>query len=210
MATRMSIEMKAPARLKRAMGRGAVQSSLRRHIRRATALNALAAQREIRQVIQGGSFEANAALTAAIKGSSKPLVDKGDLFKSITHMVKDDFTAFAGVMRTDDHFNIALALHEGFEAKVTPAMRGLFFVLWQASTGNISPGDLNGRAAELFERFQDWRPLKNETTAIITPSRPFVDAAFRSAGLKSVATKNWNMALTRVFRDIKRQTESGR
>lgn len=201
--TTIRIEFRGVKELHRALGPAQLRRSLHTHMRRATALNALAAQREIRQAIQTGDFSANTALTAAIKGSSKPLVDKGLLFKSITHVVEDDFTAFVGVMRTDSAFNVALSLHEGFEANVTPAMRGLFFVLWQASTGELPPAELDGRAAELFERYQDWRPLAPTTTTIVTAPRPFVDAAFRSSNLRGVVEKNWTMALTNVYRDVK-------
>ena len=62
----------------------AFQRRLMRNIHRATQLNAMAAVKTMRGLIRGGSFARNAALTIAIKGSSKPLVDGGDLFQSIS------------------------------------------------------------------------------------------------------------------------------
>lgn len=203
-----SIEFKGAERFRAALGAAELQANFRKRMRVATAQNALMVQAEARRLIQAGAYARNAALTAAIKGSSKPLADKGDLFKSITHFVEDDFTAYVGVMRTDDRYDLAVALHDGFEVSVTPAMRGMFFILWQASTGAVSSDKLTGRAAELFERYQDWLPLKASTTTIVTPPRPFIEAAFQSSGVRKKAEANWNLALKQVFKDVKSKAES--
>jgi hypothetical protein len=205
--SKLEFKMEWPARAYEALGPSKLNATLRRHMRRATALNAMAAAAEIRKGITNDNYGPNAALTEAIKGSDKPLADRGQLFKSITHVVKDDFTAFAGVLRTDEKYNIAVALHEGFEAKVTPAMRGLFFVLYRASNGSTDPNTLTGRAAELFERYQDWLPLSPNTTAIVVAGRPFVDEAFKSVGLRNTVERNWQLALTSTFRDLKQEIE---
>ncbi|MCH7726058.1 MAG: hypothetical protein IH991_06200, partial [Planctomycetes bacterium] len=168
------------------------------------ALNGKLAERAIRRAIQSGGLDANAELTIMIKGSSKPLVDSGvGLFQAITSKVLDERTVFAGVLRTEAKFNIAIALHEGTEIKVTPAMRGMFFWLWQASIGAIPSSRLEGRASELWERAPGgWAPLKEGTSHIIIPSRPFMKQAFADGALKRKAKENWQMAVKKTMREL--------
>lgn len=80
---------------------------------------------EIRRSIRAGEYEPNSAATIALKGSSKPLVDRGDLQRAITFEVqqgRDNRGRFnskggsvtIGVNRRSPKANIAEALHEGF------------------------------------------------------------------------------------------------
>lgn len=71
------------------------------------------ARREIRQ----GNYAPNSPVTIILKGSSKPLVDGGDLFQSITHEVVSPRLVRLGVIRQvsgDKLVNIGAALHDGF------------------------------------------------------------------------------------------------
>lgn len=155
----------------------------------------------MRSAIRGGrGFAKNAALTQAIKGSNKPLVDDGTLFQGITSKVIDDFTVFAGVLRTDKNFNVAAAVHEGAQVKVTPAMRRMFFMLWKASTGGIDPGQLTGRAKELFGRMQEgWLPLTSSASVIVIPPRRWVEVAFRNTQMTKLVRQNWERAMVVTF-----------
>ena len=78
----------------------------------------------------------NSPLTILIKGSSRPLVDYGDLRQSInTRVVQEgEFVhGGVGVLRTRKSrdgkklWNIAAALHEGYKIRVTPAVRRAVF-----------------------------------------------------------------------------------
>lgn len=78
----------------------------------------------------------NAPLTILIKGSSRPLVDRGDLRNSITTEVAGkgrDVVGAVGVLRRRrakrgrSMTNIASALHEGFTIRVTPKVRAAVF-----------------------------------------------------------------------------------
>jgi len=169
--------------------------SMMRHLRVASQKNGLLFVKAIRQSIKGGEFEPNKALTVAIKGSSKPLVDHGDLFQAITYKLYGDTKVFIGVLKTAAGYNIAAMLHEGAAIKVTKAMRALFFVLWQASEGKIDPAKLTGRAAELFERMSSgWYPLKDSTRVIVIPARPFIKVSFWNPELIAKAEANWHQA----------------
>lgn len=173
------------------------------HMRQATKLNGLVAVKLQRQVIQSGkSLKRNATLTQAIKGDNKALVDDSTLFQGITHKVIDDFTVFAGVLRSDRSFEVASMIHQGAEAKVTKKMRGLFYVLWRASTGKMDPNKLTGRAKDLYERMQTgWLPLSNDTEVIVIPPRQWLIIAFRNTQMVKQTRDNWKMALQRAFAD---------
>jgi hypothetical protein len=166
----------------------------------------------MRKTIQrGDGLDSNAALTEAIKGVDKPLVGlTSTLFQAITHKKVDTYEAFAGLLRTEDNFNIGVIVHDGVAIPVTDKMRGMFFYLWLASEGQIDSESLTGRAAELFEKKQTgWAPLADDTEAIIVPERPFVDITLRDNGLIGRCHGNWKRAMGFVFRDMKRKFLSG-
>jgi len=191
------------AQLKRAWDPRTYERVSRRHIRKATSINAMLAVRSIRYMIGKGDLAPNAPLTIAIKGAGKrPLVDTGDLRQAVTHKVINDFVAFAGVLMTDDKYNIAVTLHDGAEIGVTEAMRTMFWVLWLKSTHRPDL-KLEGRAAELYKRFKGpWYPLSAKTTAIIIPARPFVRYAFADPELHRHAKANWQRAINATFREL--------
>lgn len=179
------------------------QRVLRRNMQVATTLNGKIVEAAIRRAIQGGDFEPNAALTVMIKGSSKPLVDHGEFFKAVTSVSVGPMEVFIGIVKTAEEYNLALALHEGVDIKVTPAMRGLFFYLWRASIGDMEPSKLTGRAAELWERAPGgWKPLKASTSVIHIPGRPFIDEVFEDESLKKTLADNWNAALRRTMQQL--------
>lgn len=181
-----------------------MDSVLKKHMKQATGLNGKLMEAEARQVIKTSrGLRRNAPLTAALKGENKPLVGlTAEMFRAITSKVVGADAVFVGVLRTDEKYNIAQIVHDGVIIPVTPAMRGLFFVLYQASSGKISPAELTGRAAELWDQMPgDWRPLEDSTTTIVIPSRPFLDIAFKSVQFKKRANSNWNMALRAAVKE---------
>jgi hypothetical protein len=194
---KIQIELRGMDRLRAILDPKAVSARLAPELRRATGQNALLAVAAIRREIQGGKFAANSTLQMAIKGSSKPLVDHGDLFMSVTHQMVSDFEAFAGILRTDKAYNIGVALHQGVTIAVTPRMRALFFTLWLASQGNSA--GLTGRAAELFKRYKDWKPISPETVAIRIPPRRFITEPLSNKALRAQMFKNWREATRRAL-----------
>ena len=97
----------------------------------------------------------NSPLTVLIKGSSRPLVDRGDLRLGITTEVglhrKEIFGA-VGVLRTRRTkdgkrlFNVAVALHNGFTIKVTPAVRAAVFAELRKRRGAGVRAETSGRS----------------------------------------------------------------
>lgn len=176
---------------------GRFRRRLEKHVGQATARNVKFLTKAIRKQIQRGGFAKNAALTAAIKGSSKPLVDYADLFKAITAKKLAWDHAFVGLLRTSGAYNVGLIVHEGADVPVTAKMRNLFWVLAIASqeVGTGAAPELTGRAAELFARFQSWRPLNPGTRIIRIPPRPFVLQAMEDPALRRQVERGWSDAV---------------
>lgn len=179
---------------------------LGQNMRKASELNGKLGERFMRKAIQSGNLAPNADLTVFIKSSSKPLVDKGDLFKSINSRIIDDYTVFCGVLKASDFSNIARIIHEGVVIQVTPAMRGMFLFLFKASIGEMDPSKLTGRAAELWGRQPGgWKPLRESTVAIVIPPRPWATIVFADAEFKAKVGANWHAALAKTYRDMVQQ-----
>lgn len=102
----------------------------------------------------------NSPLTVLWKGSSLPLVDRGDLRQGIhaeAWKLKYSVKGAVGVLRTarsksgKQLWNVARALHEGFDVKVTPAVRAAVFAQIRKRTGKsvrVPPG--GGGAASVW------------------------------------------------------------
>lgn len=170
---------------------------VRANVSKALALNAKLIEKRMRSELTRGVPPRQSALQAFIKGSSKPGVDHADLFKAITSsQVKPDYY-FIGVLRTNDSYNVAEIVHNGAIIKVTPAMRGMFFMMWLVDSGRMSPDKLTGRAAVLYERRKgEWKPLKKGTQRISIPARRFVARTMNDAKLKARIQKNFAEAIS--------------
>jgi len=109
----------------------------------------------------GQDLAANHPFTVALKGSSKPLIDKGDLIGNVTISPKL-WVTFVGILRGTqkkgssgkkvDLVNIAYMQENGYQIKVTDKMRG-------------------------FLAFHGLY-LKETTTHLIVPPRPFIKPVF--------------------------------
>lgn len=151
--------------------------------------------REIRQNIKRGNYAGhrtpNAPLTRAIKRSSLPLADRGQLFKAITLKVTSWSTVEIGIAKESDRANIAQIVHEGVEIPVTPKMRRMFQALAEASDGGRSPSSLTGRAAELWARMSGgWKALKDSTEVIKIPARPFIREVIEHPAIERFVADN--------------------
>jgi hypothetical protein len=171
------------------------RKKLNLNIGKALQLNAKLVEKAIRRQLQQGIPPKQSALQAWIKGSSKPGVDNADLFKAITSTKVRPMVWFVGVAKTSASYNVAEIVHHGATIEVTPAMRGMFFMMWLADTGRMSPDTLTGRAAELYNRRKgEWKPLKRSTTRIVIPARRFVTLAMNDPGLKKKIAHNFAKA----------------
>lgn len=165
---------------------------LHKEVAKATKKNSLFAEARIKLAIDSGKFASNRPATVAIKGSSRPLVDSGQLKKSISHRLLAWHTSVIGVIRgrkttrrggSGNTLLVAKILHEGATIVVTPRMRKYFAV--QSRT---TPG---------------WRPLAAGTVTLSIPPRPFLNASVTAKAILSY-TRNWADAVQRAIEGKKR------
>ena len=120
----------------------------------------------------GQKFAPNSPMTIARKGSSKPLIDKGDLVGSITYQVIDANNVFVGIKRGKE-VNIA-AVHEfGCTICVTPKMRA-------------------------YLHYQGVH-LKASTRYIHIPARPFLRPVLLGSDFKNKVAEIYIHAIERMF-----------
>lgn len=120
----------------------------------------------------GQTFKPDSSLTAERKGSTKPLIDKGDLVGSVTYQVIDGNHVFIGVNKGKE-VNIA-AVHEfGCTIEVTPKMRA-------------------------YLHYQGIH-LKASTKYISIPPRPFLRPVMQSKDFKDGVAEIYIKALERIF-----------
>lgn len=192
-------------KLKHVVDRSRFESALKQNIRQATQRNAMRVVADIRKRITGRAYSPNAALTILIKKSTKPLVDDGDLFQAITHQMLNDKTAFVGALKAtqvngQSAADLAAILHEGATIAVTPAMRGLFFILAEVGAGKKPASELTGRAADLAQRLgsrlKGIKPLRASTTHIVIPPRPFLRESFEDPQILGKLKQEWERAVS--------------
>jgi hypothetical protein len=108
-------------------------------------------QRNARSRIRGKAYGENSPVTVILKGSSTPLVDKGDLFQAVTFEVIDPYNVRLGVMRRavgDQAINVALILHEGatIDTRKHPKVRAKVFAMLRDRMGAERLAALNPRS----------------------------------------------------------------
>jgi hypothetical protein len=182
-------------KLERQLSSEVFREKISTEMRRATRTNAFMVRREVRLNLRDGNHARNAPLTTFIKGSTRPLIGPGpgaQLFQSIHFRSQSPFRAEIGVLKGDTNANIAIIVHEGATIPVTPAMRGMFAALQDASEGRREPGTLRGRARDLYgRRPKGWKALKPTTVAIRIPARPFIRQVVEREDLNRAVGRNW-------------------
>lgn len=165
---------------------------IRKHVGRATLRNALVGMSRAKRDIQSGKFTPNAPTTVALKGSSKPLVDTGELFKSITGEAVAWNVALIGVLKNravrnketgkvEDLIMVAKILHDGAVVPVTAAMRRLFFRLARTKPGVV--------------------PLSSRTRVLVIRPRPFLQGVLDRSEIRKYKA-NWSAAVRRALAGV--------
>lgn len=147
----------------------------------------LDAVRAIRVAIRAGVYTPNAPLTVAMKGSSKPLIDTGDLNRRITHDVERGKRAvWVGLKRNERQTSIAEKLHDGFviDLEAHPNIRKAVF-------------------AKLRERGRMFRgsvSLASGTKRWVVPPRPFITEPLAAPEFQSSIRRHYHEAFGRALR----------
>jgi len=181
-------------------------------------------QRDARNAIRGGAYAPNSPVTVALKGSSKPLVDRGDLFQGLTYSQPDAMTVQLGVMRRavgDQGINVALVLHEGATVNVKryPQVRRAVFAKLRDSLSAERLAALNprsrasvkraGRALGMTPRQRNAVMAKlgrgtkasgSGKTVWIIPARPFITAPIEAPAFGAFVVRAYGDAVRAAFR----------
>jgi hypothetical protein len=176
-------------KLEKILNPSKIRARFRNHIKKATLKNMLIGSSEIIRAIHSGKFKANSPLTAAIKGSDRPLVDTGALAGSVSGRAEDWDEAVITVNRkvrgrskkskkTPTSINIAAILYYGATIKVTDAMRRYFFAL----------------AGE----YEGIHPLNPRTKVIVIPPRKYMDVA-TTKEMNAKYQLNWLAAVKQIL-----------
>jgi hypothetical protein len=129
------------------------------------------------RIIDGKGMSPLHGFTVEEKGSSKPLIDDGDLLGSVGLRVLAKDAVFVGVHRKAEDGTDIAAIHEreeGTRIKVTPKMRAY----------------LHARGLH----------LKAETTEIFIPGRPFIKPSFLDFKEKGIAKELFTEAVDKTLK----------
>jgi len=147
------------------------------------------------------NYEKNAGMTIDMKGSSKPLVDSGRLFKAVTFTSVSSLkgpSVTVGVFRTSDAANVARIVSAGATIVVTPKMSRLFKALHAASMGR--GGSIKSeRGNELLAKSKGTIPALNVGTTLVIPPRNFALATLKDPALAVIVEKEFSEALGRAL-----------
>lgn len=157
------------------------KAALVREIGMAMRANVVMIRTEIVDRIDAGVYAANSLLTVALKGSSLPLVDKGDLRRTIQGKVVSWNLGVVGLLRMGEKANIAAILHEGATIKVTNKMRGWFRAQTASGAGV--------------------KPLKASTKTIRVPGRPFIKEVIELPAITTGVQLNYREGVQSALRD---------
>ena len=129
------------------------------------------------RIISGRGMKKLHGFTVEQKGSSKPLIDDGDLLGSVGHRLVQKHAVFVGAHRTAADGTDVAALHErekGTRVKVTPKMRAY----------------LHARGLH----------LKLATTELFIPGRPYILPAFRDFKAKGHMKNLFGKAIRKTLK----------
>ena len=172
-----------------------------------------------RKRIQDRAYAPNSELTVALKGSSTPLVNDGDLFGALTSEVVDDGVWF-GVQRqrlTDggEMTNIALILHEGASidlARHPKVRQAVMARLRETAEGTgrgasrarriIAQMKQSGRAAN--KRASMWSGWGSAKAIWVTPPRPFLADVLRDPDFQARVSAEYAAVPARAMARVMR------
>lgn len=177
---------------------GKFEPRLKKEVAKATQKNALIAEGAIKRGINSGKgLKPNSPFTVALKGSSRSLVDSGELLKSITGRADAWDTAYVGVLKSkirrdkqgnmEDVLQISKILHDGATVPVTQKMRNFFFYM----ANRYESGEIK----------EPWFPLSSRTKFIVIPARPFLKFAVMAGEMRKY-NSNWADAVQRALSGV--------
>lgn len=176
---------------------------LRKHVKAATIANGTVARKAMKEAIKTGKYAPNNKITTQMKGSSTPLMERGNSGGLVSAIAKRTLRwneAHIGIMKSSPQFGtsgkpkdmlgIAYLLHEGTgpgstggyqRQRVTVQMRK-FFYLRSLTDPRFSP-------------------IGATTEYIVIPPRPFLEGATTDAAV-AIYERNWGEAIQKALNGI--------
>lgn len=196
MATNVSLTLTGFNKLKEKLTPKKFERKLRKHVKKATRRVGLLAVQRVKVDIRKKQVQPSrlSGLTIALKGSTKALVDTGELLKSITSELVTWDMVIVGVLKSravrdeltgdvKDVIMLAKILHDGADIPVTPRMRRFFF--WLANgVGSPVRGKIHA--------------LRSGTKVIHIPARPFMKGVLDKAMRRMYKTE-WQAAVNKAL-----------
>jgi len=108
-------------------------------------------RRTAQGLIRAAVYAPNSPMTIALKGSSKPLVHRGDLYQSIGYALDGPYTLQLGLVKRKvgpEVVNVGLVLHEGATIDVSrhPQVRRKVWAMVRESLGKDRLNSLNPKS----------------------------------------------------------------
>lgn len=166
-------------------------NEIRNAMRQKNRALALLGKAKLVNTMLSGQFAPNSPVTIALKKSSKPLVNHGDLVGNVGARSVSWQSFHVGIKRvTPRGQNLAHMLETGFTIRVTPAMRRWFFYQAKESGGKF-------------------KPLRESTTVLKVPARPYMRAAFfEDESFAQFVHKEWLGVIDTIMQKHKVQVDS--
>mgnify|MGYP006908240361 FL=1 len=150
--------------------------------------------RTVTTITRKKPFDPNAPLTVALKGSSTPLVDRGDLVSRITFEVVSAVRVRLGIaspkLDAGKGRYLYEVLHNGATIPVTPAMRAAVMAKLQEKMGD-----------EAFDRMADFFRNGPSRGFWVIPPRPFLKHTFERPDFWKAALGHYRDAVERAIED---------
>lgn len=132
----------------------AFRHRLERHLTDANERIGYQWQSRARRLIRAGAYAPNSPLTVMLKGSSRPLVRRGDLFQQLTFEPSGPYLLRVGVFKAragPELVNVGLVLHEGatIDLKAHPNVRKKVWALVREALGGFSSLNARSKASVL-------------------------------------------------------------
>ena len=174
------------------------------------------------KAIQAGEYAPNSEITAALKGSTKALVNDGDLMAAITYDVDlADMAVWLGANkaakrkskggREVEMINLVRVLHDGGSVDVSkyPQVRQAVFARLRDIATGKAPGGDRAKAREILDRMAVQSRSKGGSGGggmgiWIIPSRPFIEAPIGKPEFEAVVDHEVGAAVDRALRSAVR------
>lgn len=191
-------------KLRSALDPARVRSAMHREIEKANHKIGLAGRAFVVKSIKAQEYAPNSPLTIAMKGSSTPLFERGDLIQGITHDVPSWDRVRVGILRTRTNgaelVNVARILHEGavIDVRKNPRVRAAVMAQLAKRLGEKRRGASKKATVDAAAQLAIGGTRPGGHLWII-PGRPFLRKPLTSVAMRSFTRERWAEAVRRAL-----------